>query len=298
MGGMGRLENLKKKKVKSPITYFGGKFYLVDELLRNFPLDYRQYVEVFGGGGSLILAKGRSDLDVYNDVNGDVVNLFRVLREDALFEKFCRYCWLLPYSREEFMKRRNDFYYKREKDNFERAVNYFYLASCGFSGNIQGRKASWGFSLMDSKPVKSWVNKVECLQRMKTTEGLLKRLKELQIEQQDFRKLIPVYDRKTVFFYCDPPYLPDTRKGGKYECEMSVEDHEELLKMLVKLQGKFMLSGYDNELYRKYEREYGWKRKEIDTTCWCQGSNQMEGNIKDKRKEVIWMNYVREELLL
>ena len=98
----------------------------------------------------------------------------------------------------------------------------------------------------------------------------------VQIEHDDFRKIIERYDTPETFFYLDPPYVHSTRKQGEYRYEMTDEDHCQLVDMLLSIKGKAMLSGYQNEIYKKLEK-YGWKRLDFETVCHAAGCTRDTG---------------------
>jgi DNA adenine methylase len=245
-------------------------------------------VEAFGGGGSMLLAKEPSPVEVYNDADADLVNFFRVLRDPHLFPDFYNKAWLSPYSREEteFCKR----HLHDDPDPVERARRFFVLARFSFAG-IPGN--SFGLNVTSSS--RGMVEKVSAYRNVLCAIPLIAdRLSRVEIECRDFRSILTTYDTEHTFFYLDPPYLPETRKSGKYRCEMTEEDHEDLVKLLQCIKGKVMLSGYPSELYDSL----GWTRTNWDVTCRAAGRTrasglQGEGHVKSnqKRTECVWMNY-------
>lgn len=278
--------------LRSPIRYIGGKGNMVNKLLKFIP-NHKIYVEVFGGGASLLFAKKPSKVEVYNDIDGDLVNFFRVLRDKEKFEEFYRKVCLTPYSREEFYFCRDT--YKECKDEVERAYRWFVMAKQSFCGDI-GKNPSWGYVITTSsrniaKIVLNWLSTIEMLPEIH------QRLMIVQIENDDFRKIIPRYDTEETFFYLDPPYVPETRKGGGYKYEMSLEDHKELVDILLKIKGKALLSGYKHDVYRPLE-ENGWIRIEINTACYAVGRTRFtkilgknSAKLKQPRTECLWLNY-------
>lgn len=114
------------------------------------------------------------------------------------------------------------------------------------------------------------------------------------IECRDWRDIVKLYDRPNTFFYLDPPYLPSTRKGGGYRCELSEEDHQQLVNVLHTVQGKVMLSGYPSELCDSLR----WRKLEWEMTCCAAGRTRATGLLgpgsarqKQSRTECVWMNY-------
>lgn len=257
------------KRLRSPIRYFGGKCNFVSKLLDFIP-PHKIYVEVFGGGASLLFAKKPSPIEVYNDIDSNIVNLFRVLRDKEKFEEFYRLACLTPYSREEYK------YCKVNLDNcnddIERAWMFYVLARQCFGGSIN---SGWGFAVARSyrgmaEACSKWLSAVENL------PAIHQRIMRVQIENDDFRKIIPRYDTEETFFYIDPPYVPDTRKSGKYKHEMTVEDHRDLVNLLLNVKGKVLLSGYKHEVYKPLE-DAGWDRYEFETACHAVGRTRQTG---------------------
>jgi DNA adenine methylase len=275
---------MRAKELPSPIKYVGGKSKLVAKLLGYIPL-HRTYCEVFGGGASLLFAKKPSPIEIYNDIDENLVNLFRVLRDEKKFELFYRKVALTLYSRREF-EFCADTYNSDKLDDVERAWRYFVVIRQAFGGMIG---SCWGFSLTRNQS-KEWFRAINKL------PVLHKRLMNVQIECNDFRKIFETYDSEDTFFYADPPYVSETRKNVFYDNELSDKDHEDLVKLLLKVKGKVMLSGYKNDIYKRLE-EAGWKRFDFRIACSVKGRTKgtgLRGNkcsADDYRTESIWINY-------
>jgi DNA adenine methylase len=260
---------------------------MASKLVPLFP-EHRTYLEVFGGGGSMLFTKAPSPVEVYNDLDADLVNLFRVLRDPKLFPDFYNRAWLSPYSREEYdfcRQHLND-----DPDPVERARRFFVLARFSFSG-IPGN--SFGINITASS--RGMVEKASSYRNVLCYLPLIaERLSMVEIECRDFRRVLSLYDTEQTFAYLDPPYVPSTRKSGAYRCEMTLEDHQELVELLRNLKGKAMLSGYPNELYDSL----GWRRFEWETNCFAAGRTRVSGlqgqgkaREKQKRVECVWVNY-------
>jgi len=279
------------KKLRSPIIWFGGKGHLVNKLLPLIPR-HKIYVEPFGGGANLLVAKEPSQIEVYNDLDSGLVNFFRVLRDKNKFQKFYEQVVLMPYSREEYYECRET--WDKEEDDVQMAVKWFVVARQSFSG-IFGR--SWGYTVTNSvrgmaNPISKYWGAIDMLPEV------AERLLRVQIEHNDFRKILKAYDTENTFFYLDPPYVLDTRTEAVYRYEMALEDHQELVDMLLHITGKAMLSGYDHEVYKPLE-EAGWTKLVFEAMCWVTGRTRAQKHIyndsnkhKLKRKECVWLNYV------
>jgi len=276
--------------LRSPIVWFGGKGKKVSTLLPLIP-PHKTYVEVFGGGASLLFAKKPSEVEVYNDIDSGLVNLFRVLRDEEKFEKFYRRVSLTPYSCEEF-------YYCKEtwqscEDDIERAYRFYIVCRQSFGAN----NYSWGYSISTTAGEMSTLT-YRWLKAINNLPEIHKRLMQVQIEHNDFRKIIETYDTPDTFFYLDPPYLAETRRGGGYEYEMSNEDHEDLVNLLLDIKGKALLSGYTNHIYKKLE-DSGWNREDYDVACHAVGKTRETGILGERatfeknqrRTESVWFNY-------
>ncbi len=266
---------------------------MVRKLLEYVP-SHEYYLEVFGGSAALLFAKEMVGGEVYNDIDGEVVNLFRVLRDH--FDEFYRKVVLTPYAREEYLFCRET--YKDCDDPVERARRFFTALRQGFSGQAE---AGWRYAFKSKKAglfpsVSSWLSTIEMLPSIHI------RLMYVQIENLHWRECMEKYNdwEWAGFFYLDPPYLPDTRrKPSAYRFEMSKKDHEELVEwLLTKSKTKVLLSGYDNDLYFELEKA-GWKKVCFDVGCHAAGKTRQTGLLGkgatlkhgQRRQECIWLNY-------
>ncbi len=264
--------------MRKPFRYYGGKGNLVPKLLELIP-PHDTYIEVFSGSAALLFAKSpvTSKLEVLNDFNSDIVNFYRVLRDKEKLDVLIRKIEFTPYSREEYD------YCKSTLDDLlpdsvERAYRWFIVASMSMSGMI-GK--AWSCNVKpNGAQSKVWAKIPENL------KDFHYRLKQVQVEHKDFRKLIPLYDREENFQYMDPPYISDTRINKKvYEKEMTKDDHKELVELLLNSKGKFVLSGYAHSIYKPLEKN-GWHRSNIRVSC------AVSGKKRTSRTEVLWFNFV------
>jgi DNA adenine methylase len=262
----------------APIKWYGGKFYLLKYLLSLIPA-HDVYVEVFGGAGHLLFAKPPSKIEIYNDLHSGVVSLYRVLKDkNKLKEFYDRFCYVL-YSRE-LHKEFSDSW-KHCDDDVDRAVSWL----CSSWSSINGI-AGAGFSTSVKKPrvpFRRFINKID---------SIFARLRNVVVEQLDFKDLILKYDGDNVFFYVDPPYLPETRASKKvYEHELPVERHKELIQILLNVKGKVLLSGYDNQLYKVLE-DNGWNKEFFKHKAYAYVMcKQTNASKRSDRVEVVWYNY-------
>lgn len=271
--------------VRRPIIrYHGGKWQLAPWILSFFP-EHRIYVEPFGGGGSILLRKTRSYAEIYNDLDEEIVNLFRMARtrgqelHDALV--------LTPFARAEYLQA----WYPSE-DPMEQARRTIIRAFMGFGSasatlnrsvnQSRGGLAKTGFRANANRagntPAHDWANYPAAL------KSVVKRLKGVVIENDNAIKIMSQHDSPQTLFYVDPPYLPETRdKGGDYRHEMSIEEHIELAKFLNQVKGMVILSGYPSKLYDELYK--GWKR--VTRVARADGAR--------KRTECLWLHRINEK---
>jgi DNA adenine methylase len=256
----------------------GGKWYLSRHLLKMIP-PHTTYVEVFGGGAVLLLRKPPSPAEVYNDIDGDLVNLFRVVRDEEKFKRFYELVSWTLYSREEFNYAK-EMLKREDLSDVERAY-YYFLAICQSFG---GRAEVWGYRIKSIEGgTKAWFNRKGWL------EAIHRRLANVQIENDDFRNIIPRYDTSETFFYLDPPYYPLTYSKGTMKYPLSVEDYEDLFNLLLGIKGKALLSGFPHPAYQVLE-DAGWKRIDIERMICLPNTNQTRGGLPHKT-ESLWFNY-------
>ena len=246
---------------KRPIMrYHGGKWKLAAWIISAFP-EHRIYVEPFGGAASVLLRKARSYAEVYNDLDGEIVNLFRVLRNAAQARELVRCVRFTPYSREEF-----ETSYLLDGDPIEQARRTLFRSAAGFStAGANASKWRTGFrgnvTRSGSTPAKDWANIPAIL------EQVAERLRGVVIENDSALNVIARYDTPDTLFYLDPPYPFDTRNGrwagNCYHHEMTDEQHRELAGVALGVQGMVIMSGYSCDLYDALYS--GWKRLDRDT---------------------------------
>lgn len=255
--------------MKTPITYYGGKQALLKYLLPLIP-SHKIYCEPFFGGGALFFAKPKSEVEVINDLNGEVVNFFKVVK--TKFSELQKEIQGSPHSRELFKRAKAIYEFPDMFSDVQRAWAFWILTNQGFAGII----GSWGFGKENSKE-KALANK-----RNDFTKEYAKRFDAVQIEHNDALKVIDRCNAKNAFIYCDPPYV-DSDQG--HYAGYSEEMYKSLLDKLSKLKGKFLLSSYPNPLLNTYIKKYKWKVKKV-------GKSVAVTKLTDKKKvEMMVMNY-------
>jgi len=263
---------------------------MVEKLLKMVP-PHREYVEPFGGGASLLIAKRPAKVETYNDLDEGLVNFFKVLADPELFQEFHRRVQATPYSRQLFNEFRIE--WRQEADPVIKAWKWFVVARMSFGGRFGH---SWGTVVSESSrgmagTCSGWLSIIDML------PAIHRRLMRVQIENADWRVVLDRYVvGPSTFVYLDPPYVPETRRDGEYAHEMTLEDHETLVEHLLECPAQCLLSGYAHEVYRPLE-EAGWKRLDFETACYAAARTkatgiQGEGASKrmQSRTESIWMN--------
>ena len=261
---------------------------MVTKLLSLMP-DHQKYIEIFGGGASLLFAKKPTEFEVYNDLDSGLISFFRVLRDPDKFAKFYHWVSLTPYSREEYYDCRNT--WETENDPIMKAYKWFVVAGQSFAGRFG---SGWGFNVN-----RSYNGKVACVSGwqgcISQLHAVHQRMMDVQIEHNDFRQIIKTYESADCLFYFDPPYPHQTRTPIYYQIEMSDSDHEDLLQLIIATPAMVMLSSYPNDLYN--ETLIGWNKIEFHTACHAAGRTrnsklQGKGNALkyQSRIEVVWRN--------
>jgi len=250
------------------LNYPGAKWGMAKEIVSLMP-SHRSYLEPFFGSGAVLFNKPPSAIETVNDIDGDIVNFFRVLREqpDELAEAIA----LTPYARHVF----DDAHENRGSSDFDRAYRFAVRSKMGHGFKTYQKT---GFKMDVHARENSYA--VKCWNRLPgdLLEAAI-RLKSVQIENRPALDLIRKFNYENVMIYADPPYLLTTRGGKQYRHEMTEQDHVELLDALKQHRGSVILSGYPSELY---DRELaGWSR--ITRKSYNQN--------KEQRTEVLWCNF-------
>lgn len=251
-------------RTRPVLRYHGGKHVLAPWIISNFPT-HRVYVEPFCGAASVLMAKPRSYSECINDLDGEIVNVFKVLRDPASALELQRQIELTPYSRTEFKGA-----YVPSRDPVEQARRTIVKSFMGFGSAAvtqakptspgAGFKPTTGFRANSNRsgttPSHDWAN------WPRRIPSFVERLQGVVIENKDASAIMLQHDSERTLHYVDPPYVHSTRglkqwrTPQSYRYEMTDEQHAELADVLKSLQGFVVLSGYPSELYdRLYE---GW----------------------------------------
>ncbi len=263
--------------IRPPVKWHGGKHYLARFIASKFP-EHHTYVEPFGGAASVLLNKQPSPVEVYNDLDHRLTNLFGVLRDFG--PELQRRLSLTPYSEVEFencaLEAAEDF---PEGDPIERARLDFVC----WRQSIGGRGDAWSYTL--HRPRRGMADVVSgYLSAIDEQLPLItERLRRVQIVCRPAIEVIARWDSPQTLIYCDPPYVVNARSTAQqvYRHDMTDADHQTLAATLNNCQSKVILSGYQSELY---ERLYqGWGRLVVDLP-----NNAAGGKKKARMQEVLW----------
>lgn len=268
------------------LRWHGGKWRLAPWIIAHFPR-HRVYVEPFGGAASVLLRKERVHAEVYNDLDDDVVNLFRVLQDPASAARLVELLRLTPFARAEFRQS-----FEPATDPIERARRLTIRSYMGFGSNAHATTErghrSTGFRANahrnGSTPAADWATYPDCL------DAAITRWRGVIVEHRPALEVIAQHDRAGTLFYVDPPYMHETRSAGAvnhldvkyrmYRHELTDADHEQLLEALDQVEGMVLLSGYPAPLYDRHLLGGGWRRQE--TPAYADGARE--------RTEVLWLN--------
>ena len=255
------------------LRYHGGKWILAPWIISHFP-KHRIYVEPFGGAGSVLLRKSRAFAEIYNDLDGEIVSFFRVMRDAEKSAELLRRLSLTPFAREEF-----DHAYDPEDCAIEAARKLLIRSFMGFGSDGCNDGSKTGFRANSNRsgtsPAHDWSN-------LSASHSLIvARLAGVVIENRPAIDCMLQHDGEETLHYVDPPYLPETRKRSKrknYRHEMTPEEHCELLETIKSLKGSVIVSGYGSELYD--EALMGWKV--VFRSAFADGASP--------RTEKLWIN--------
>lgn len=256
-----------EQAVERPVLkYFGGKWALAPWIIEHFP-EHRIYVEPFGGGASVLLRKPKAYSEVYNDLDGEIVNVFRVIQ--SRFDDLAHRLRNTPFSREEY-----DLAWEATTDDLERARRTLVRSHMGMGDATTGasktgfRARSEHSGTSKSDNWRSWLDSIDAFRD---------RLMGVVIENRDAKEVMSQQDGDATLHFVDPPYLKETRASfDNYRHEMSTQEHAELCAFLLTLKGMVILCGYENATYAAL----GWEMRKRKALADGAGD----------RTEVIWLN--------
>jgi DNA adenine methylase len=258
--------------------WYGGKFSHLDWLLPHLP-PCHHYCEPFAGSAAILLNRKPAPVETYNDLDGEVVNFFRVLRSDK--DRLVQAIGLTPFSREEFASACT---IDSDLDPLERARRFYVRARQVRTGLAQTASLGRWANCKDtsrsgmSGVISRWLGGIEVLPL------IAERLLRVQIENRPAIDVIKLYDSARTLFYCDPPYVHDTRGDDKaYGYEMSDKDHRELAELLASVRGMVAISNYDCALMDRLYKAPKWRKIKAPT--------RTIHSTKGSRTECLWLNF-------
>ena len=270
--------NRKKPQVSSEaptrslLRYFGGKWAIAPWVLSHLP-PHRIYVEPFGGAASILLRKPRSKIEVYNDLDEEIVGIFRVVQDPVMCRELIRRLRRTPYARREF-----ELAFKASADPVIRAQRAITRAYQSFHHEALFNPKKTTFA--DARHRTGGHSKAhEWMTYPRSLAAVSRRLRGIVIECRDAREVIRAQDCPDTLFFVDPPYVPSTRGSAGYRCELTEADHVALLEQLKAVKGMVVLAGYPSDLYDSALKD--WKRVER--------GHYAAGSLK-QRTEVLWIS--------
>lgn len=257
--------------MKTPITYYGGKLSLLPKIIPLIP-EHKLYCEPFIGGAAVFFAKQKSKVEIINDINGEIVNFYKVLQND--FNALQKEIKTTLHSRD--LHRRAQVIYSNPDmfDNIKRAWAVWVLANMSFDNTL---------NTSFSRSADGMISHKIAVKRDNFNEELCKRISGVQIECRDALKVIEMNDTPESFFYVDPPYVGAYQ--GHYD-GYSQDDFNALISLLSKIKGKFLLSSYRNESLTQAVSFNNWCQIELKINTNPTGSNKSRTKI-----EVLTANY-------
>ncbi len=293
------------KKLTPPLKWHGGKHYLARRIVALMP-PHLQYVEPYAGGLSVLLARDplrnwliddtwklkhgdkvpsglRGCSEVVNDIDGELINFWVTLQGKLTFEWLQELCEKTSFSQHEWEGARRKLSDGGMHSSVLQAWWFFIHCRQSLAGRmdtfapLSKTRTRRGMSEQAS----AWLNAIDGLPAVHA------RLKRVVILNDDALDVIRKQDGPETLFYCDPPYLPETRTAEDvYKHEMTKDQHTDLLFLLSRIKGKFILSGYLSELYSDWARTYGFYRRDFEI------ANNASGALtKPRMTELAWMNF-------
>lgn len=259
--------------MRNVLKYPGSKWNIARQIVSFIP-EHHSYVEPYFGSGAVLFNKPVSAIETINDLDSDVINLFRCIRKDS--ERLARLIMTTPFSRQEYDSQFEESERALYISDFERAAGFLIRCWQGHGYRTNGYKVGWKNDVQGREKMYAlwnWYRLPEWI------IDIAERMRKVQIENRPALEVIKRFDCETVFMYIDPPYLLGTRTGKQYMHEMTDTDHEELLKEILQNRAKIMISGYESDMYNDYLKEWN---KVYFNSCAEQGR---------PRQEVVWINY-------
>lgn len=264
--------------LKPPFGYYGAKQRIAARIVSSLP-PHHAWVEAFCGSAAITLAKKPAPIEVINDLDGEIVNLFAQLRKHP--KELCRAVALTPYAREEFQRARSA---GKSRSPLERARQFIVATNLAVNSTVASSHCGFSFSQSYARDgrearVNRWYNLPERL------AAVVERLRGVRVENRDAREIVEMFmDRPATLMYLDPPYFVKRSQG--YAIDAKDEGfHRDLLHLCTRSKAMIVISGYPTALYEAVlSQEAGWERTDIET-------HTRDTSGQDyARTEVIWKN--------
>jgi len=279
---------LKPSVVSAPFRWFGGKGRSLSYILPLLPRK-RVYVEPCCGAGWVFWSLPRPyPVEVLNDIDGRIINVFRCLQDEALFRRLRHKLLCTPYARAELERALE---IGESDDPVERAWSFLVRVNLMINGDLTGGLGSWSRSFVSgrgmSRQASAWATRLSLLKYYHN------RLMRVQLDNRDAFEVIDYWDSDDTLFYIDPPYVLGTRKNKNiYFEEWSDEKHAELIERLLKVRGAVVLSGYENPIYERLA-QVGWRkivrRKVCDAVVRSRGLSDKKASVAHFRVDAVWV---------
>jgi DNA adenine methylase len=266
--------NAATKMLNAPIKWVGGKKKLREEIIKMIPADHTCYVEVFGGAGWVLFGKEPSDVEIWNDIDSELVNFYRTIK--AKPEEFLETFDLTVVSREIF----EDFRYAdlTKMTEMERAHRFYYLIMAGWGGELNLPRIQT--SISDAGHGNRLIGAMKTLR--KRILPIHERLKTVIIERLDWKEMFERYDRLGVVMYLDPPY-PDNNCNYRHNMR-SIEEHQELVDRMKQAKCRILLTNFDKPEVRAIYKDFYITEVEF-------ASGMVSGDGSRVNREIIVTNY-------
>lgn len=265
---------------RSPINWIGGKFYSAKHIISHFPhsSEFDVYCEIFGGAAHVLMQKKpHKHIEIYNDINGDLVNFWMQCKNNA--EAIEGQCRMLPYSRQLYYEYHYSLFDGTELEPLERAVRWFYVLRSNFNGHLNPTPTGWsaGVKNKSNGPVQAYHSAIDLFKQVQ------ERFRYVMIDNRDFEQVFKLYDKPRTLFYLDPPYL-DTEFYYHNEQPFVMDDHMRLARVLNLSSAYIALSYYPHPALDELYPAEKWQRITWETP-------KHAGKTKSMATEILLCNY-------
>lgn len=262
--------------IRPAVKTHGGKKYLAQWLISNFPENYTEmtYLEPYCGGANVLLQKEKSNIEVINDLDLNTIQVYRALRDES--KEFIKRLKTLKYSQETFDTALD---VDQFDDYIDHAVNEVILRRMSRGG--LRKTFAWSNRLRGGQPgdVNAWNTAIAGF------SDISKRLKEVYVFNKPALEIMRIFNSPDTLVYCDPPYLHETRVSKTvYSSEMSTDEHIQLAHTLMAFDGKAVISGYMSPLYNRLYKDWNIEKKKV-------ANNASQQKNKEQKIEVLWKNF-------